>query len=145
MTMLTKNFSLSEFTLSETAERKGMPNLPPPVALENLKRLAEVLEQVRELLGQQLNITSGYRSPDLNRLIGGSPNSAHMQGLAADFTCPSLAPVEICKRIDKSEIAFDQLIHEYKWVHFAIAQGEVAPRRQLLSLKPGGGYYAGIA
>lgn len=132
MTMLSKNFSLSEFTLSETAERHGIPNTPDAHILDNLQRLADTLEQVRFHLEQPVHITSGYRSAELNKMVGGSTNSAHMYGLAADFICHTLDPTEICRRVAKTNIAFDQMIHEYKWVHFAIAAPGKAPRRQLL-------------
>lgn len=119
---LTEHFDLSEFTVSDTALRTGIKNIPSPNQIGNLKILAEGLEQVRNLLNNPLFITSGYRSPTLNRFIGGSATSAHCQGYAADFKCPSFGkPVDIVAKIKDSGIKYDQLINEGVWVHLSFA------------------------
>lgn len=138
---LTDHFDLAEFTVSETAARQGIANDPPPYAVQNLKRLAIFLEDVRALLGVPLRITSGYRSPALNVAIGGSPTSAHVHGLAADFIAPPLTVVAACQRIATSMIDFDQLIFEHTWVHFGLSADKA--RRQVLTLV-GKGYMPGI-
>lgn len=122
---LTEHFTLAELTQSSTALRTGIKNIPSPNQMGNLKVLAEGLEQVRSLLKAPLFITSGYRSPTLNRFIGGSKNSAHCQGFAADFKCPQFGdPVQIVKAIKESNIKYDQLIAEGDkggWVHISFA------------------------
>ena len=85
---LSPNFSLSELVYSETAEKNGIDNTPPPEIVENLKRLAAGLETVRALLGAPLEISSGYRCVALNEAVGGSGASQHLLGLAVDFACP---------------------------------------------------------
>jgi hypothetical protein len=120
---LSPHFELSEFTISDTALRTGIANIPSPHVMANLKTLAEGLEQIRALLGQPIFITSGYRSPTLNRFIGGSQSSAHCLGFAADFKCPAFGkPVDIVAKIKDSGIKYDELFNEGNtWVHFSVA------------------------
>ena len=139
--MLSDHFDLTEFTVSETAARQGIANDPPPYVVQNLKRLAIFLEDVRALLGVPLRITSGYRSPELNAAIGGSATSAHCHGLAADFIAPPLTVIAACQRIATSMIDFDQLIYEHTWIHFGLSADKA--RRQVLTLV-GKGYMPGI-
>ena len=144
---LTEHFTLDELVASQTAARKGIDNTPSPVVQKNLVRLAKVLEEVRTLLGGvPIQISSGYRGPELNKAIGGSKTSAHMQGLAVDFTAPQFGTVmQTAKKIAASGIEFDQIIYEYgTWVHLGLAADGVAPRAQKLSIFKGTGYIAGI-
>jgi hypothetical protein len=131
MRKLTEHFSLDELTFSSTAVRLGIDNAPPPSIVPCLETLARGLEQVRTLLGYPLHINSGYRNIVLNRAIGGSKTSAHMEGYAADFTCRQFGPpIEICKTIAASQIEFDQLIEEGAWVHISFAPTK---RRKIMS------------
>ncbi len=142
--MLTANFSLAHFTASETAERAGIVNAPPPEIVANLQRLAAGLEEIRLLLGWPLDISSGYRCPELNRAVGGSATSQHVLGMAADFTCPQFGtPIAIAATIQASDIRFDQCILEFnRWVHISFSP---APRRRILSIYDGGdGYLDGL-
>ena len=81
---LTKNFSLAELTASQIAERKGINNVPEGTALDNLKRLAELLQECRDLLAVPIYINSGYRCLALNQAVGSSSTSQHLKGCAAD-------------------------------------------------------------
>lgn len=118
---LSEHFSLDELTHSDLAVRKGIDNTPDVDKVENLKILAGTLEQVRKLLGHPLHVNSAFRGPKLNAAVGGSKNSAHLEGLAADFTCPDYGdPKEICIEIAASNITFDQLIFEGSWVHISV-------------------------
>ena len=132
---LSAHFSLDEFLTSETAARRGIDNTPTPEIIDNLKRLAFVLEDVRMRLGKPVLISSGYRSPELNKAVGGSDKSAHPYGLAADFICPGFgSPLSICNRL--ADMQFDQLIHEFgRWVHFGLPVADNPTRRQLLTAK----------
>jgi putative chitinase len=117
---LSTNFKLSELTQSDYALRNGIQNIPSPTVMGNLKLLADGLEQVRLLLGVPLFITSGYRCPTLNRAIGGTSNSAHSLGYAADFKAPQFGnPDLIVETIKESGIKYDQLICEGTWVHIS--------------------------
>lgn len=138
MTQLTPHFTLAEFTDSQTAARKGIHNVPPHNSQEmkNLERTALAMEEVRTILGDKpILISSGYRSPQVNAAVGGSKNSAHMSGLAVDFSCPGFGtPKHICKKLEPhmKELGIDQLIHEYDtWVHLGLRD---PPRHQALTI-----------
>lgn len=144
---LSQFFTLEEMTLSQTATRLSIDNDPSAEIIENLKKLSFVLDNARNILGKPIIITSGYRSYSLNRAIGGSKNSAHCFGRAADFISPAFGtPYEICERIikDAKFIVFDQLILEYgKWVHLGISLLE--PRQEILTIRNyGEGYLNGL-
>lgn len=131
------NFTLAELTVSQAAERAGLRNVPVGTALDNLHRLALFLEQVRALLfNAPILVSSGYRSPAVNNLVGGSHKSAHMQGLAADFIAPKYGrPKAIAEAIRDSALQFDQLIFEGTWVHVAIPAPGQTPRRDVLTAR----------
>jgi hypothetical protein len=131
--ILSKSFTLEALTFSEIAERRGISNVPNDEQIANLTELAQSLERVRDLVGE-LHISSGFRSPKLNTVIGGSVNSAHTQGYAADFTASGFgSPLDVCKAIEGSGISYDQLILEgglSGWTHFSIAP---SMRREILT------------
>jgi putative chitinase len=132
---LTPHFLLEEFTLSSTALALGIENTPTPEHLGNLKRLAASMEEVRALFGKVIEITSGYRNPDVNAAVGGVANSAHALGLAADFHVHGLTDLDAAKRVRDSALEFDQLIYEKnRCVHLS-----VDPRmRRQVRRQPGG-------
>jgi hypothetical protein len=138
MTQLTQNFSLEEMTDSQTAARNGIKNVPSASSHErkNLQRTAETMEVVRMILGDKpILISSGYRSPQVNAAVGGSKNSAHMSGLAVDFSCPGFGtPLAICKKLEPHlhDLGVDQLIHEYDtWCHLGLRD---PPRHQTMTI-----------
>ena len=112
MPLLTPHFSLEEFTHSSTALALGIENTPTPAHMVNLQRLAEGMETVRALFDKVIEITSGYRNPQINAKVGGVPTSAHALGHAADFHVHGVADLDAAKIIRDSGIAFDQLIYE---------------------------------
>lgn len=115
---LSEHFTLDELTFSQTAVRNGINNNPSQAVRNNLKTLADNLEKIRTFLGHPLRISSAFRCMELNRKIGGSVNSAHMDGLAADFTCEKFGkPIDVVKALFKSNIKVDQVIEEGTWVH----------------------------
>ena len=136
---LSRNFNLSEFTNSTAARINNINNDPPPHIMAILATTASRMEDVRALLGNhRFTITSGYRSPKLNKAIGGAPNSQHMTGHAVDFICPEFgSPADIVAKIKHSEIPYDQVICEYYskdkpnsgWVHISFT---AQPRGQAL-------------
>lgn len=145
---LTKHFELEEFLVSETASRLGIDNSPTPEVMTNLMRLAIILEDVRELLGKPIIITSGYRSPALNAAVpGSSKTSAHRHGLAVDFIAPSYgSPLDVSIAISGSDIQYDQLIHEGgRWVHLGLAKpGSTARLQKLTARFPGPKFEVGL-
>jgi hypothetical protein len=140
---LSNSFSLEQLTFSETAIRKGLDNTPNDEQIANLTELAQSLERVQQLLGP-LHITSAFRSPKVNAAIGGSTTSAHMEGYAADITCPSFGtPLEVCKAIAESIIPYDQIIFEYgSWCHLSI---DPRMRKETLTKVAGEPYTQGLA
>ena len=128
---LTKNFSISELTKSQTAERKGIDNTPSPEHQENLKLLCEsVLQPVRDHFSKVVSVSSGYRSPELCTAIGSKTTSQHARGEAADFEIFGVSNKELADYID-SALHYDQLILEYwkesdpnsGWVHCSFSAG----------------------
>lgn len=120
---LAKNFQLSEFLVSQTAERLRLDNTPNSQTIANLRLLCEkILQPIRDNFNKPVVITSGYRSPSVNRAIGGSKSSQHMTGQAADFTIPGIDNYNLAKWIENS-LNYDQLILEFYtggntgWVH----------------------------
>lgn len=132
---ISEHFTLEEFSFSEVAARLGLDNTPDPVVLANLKLLAAAMERIRARLGNRpIAVHSGYRSPEVNQVVGGVATSAHCHGLACDFVCPAFgAPVEVARAILNSDIAYDQLILEYGWVHVGLAGEGFAPRLEALT------------
>ena len=121
---LSRYFSLEEMTFSQTAVRKGIENDPSKAVIENLMHTAAEMDKVRTLLNRPVLVSSGYRSPELNKAIGGAATSAHMTGFAVDFTCPEYGtPKDIFNAIRKSNIRYDQLIEEGQWVHISFGPG----------------------
>lgn len=123
--MLSKNFALSEFTASSTADRLGIPNQPAHHEVIALTALANVIMQpIRNKWGR-LIITSGFRGTPLNAAIGGVSNSQHATGNACDFVSPDHDLMDICEWIvNESGLEWDQLILEEnaggsRWVHIS--------------------------
>jgi len=129
---LSKNFTMAEFTKSQTAERKGIDNTPQGEHLEAAKALFEnVVQKVRDEFGPTV-INSGYRSPELNEAVGGSSRSQHCKGQAADIEVPGVANGELAEWV-RDNLEFDQLILEFYtpgipdsgWVHVSyLADGD---------------------
>ena len=122
---LSKNFTLSELTKSQTAVRKNIKNEPSTAHVENLTHLAEtVLQPVRDHFGKPVVISSGYRSPELCEAIGSSSKSQHARGEAADLEIMGVDNMQLAMWINKNT-DFDQLILEFYepgdpnsgWVH----------------------------
>ncbi len=147
--VLSTNFKLSEFLNSDLAIRRGIPNDPDENVISNIRNyLAPGMQRVRDRLGSSVHISSGFRCFTLNSALGGSKNSQHMEGLAADFTAPGFGtPKEIAQFLVKNadSIKFDQVIWEGQWVHVSFA---AAPRNSILTAHFEGGkatYTPGIA
>jgi len=123
---LSDNLSLAEVTKSATAIRKGIANTPTATHLIALKELSKnIFQPCREHFGKPLAVTSGYRSEELNELIGGSKRSQHSKGEALDLDADvfgGFSNAELFNYI-KNHLNFDQLIWEFgnsnnpSWVH----------------------------
>jgi zinc D-Ala-D-Ala carboxypeptidase len=122
MTKLSKSFTLQEMTFSQTAAREGIDNTPGPAQVRALRELCtSILQPLRDSVGLPLIVSSGYRCPRLNRYVGGSVTSQHMEGRAADVVCFGIETKQLFKRVLELKLPFDQLIYEGGrqsiWVH----------------------------
>lgn len=132
---LSKNFTLAEFTKSQTALRHGLDNTPTDEHLESAKALFEhVVQPVRDNFGLTV-INSGYRGEELNAKVGGSSKSQHCKGEAVDIECPGHSNYDVARWIEQN-LDYDQLILEFYtpgipdsgWVH--VSFNRVAPNRK---------------
>ena len=130
-----KYFSLSEFLNSATAKRLGIDNTPTFEVVDNLNKLADYLDVIREKVGKPILISSGFRCPVLNKAVGGVSNSQHQKGLAADLIC---ADMESLEKVLRETGGFDQLIKEHRkgsnsfWFHVSICTRNGKPRQQVI-------------
>lgn len=130
-----KYFSLSEFLNSATAKRLGIDNTPTFEVVDNLNKLADYLDVIREKVGKPILISSGFRCPVLNKAVGGVSNSQHQKGLAADLIC---ADMESLEKVLRETGGFDQLIKEHRkgstsfWYHVSVAPRNGKPRQQII-------------
>ena len=124
---LSKNFTLSEVTRSNTARRLNIDNAPKNEHLKNMQRLiTNLIQPMRDELGP-IRVTSGYRSPELNRAIGGSKKSQHSKAEAVDIQFWSEGQMDnqkIYNWILKSGLEFDQMINEFDfaWIHISLKE-----------------------
>lgn len=134
-----KYFTIKELTKSSTAEAKGINNTPTPEIKANLERLVQkVLDPLREIYGKPITVNSGYRCPELNKAVGGSKTSDHMNGFSVDITASSKKENAILFQIIKDNFDFDQLIWEKgnseypDWVHVSYNPNRL--RKQVLKM-----------
>lgn len=120
---LSKHFTLEEFLVSQTASRNGIDMTPPQEVIDNLQRLVTTcMQPLRDEVNVPIFISSGYRPPALNRLIGGSVTSKHMTGEACDFKVTGQEPHATVDLVTQLMLPFDQVIHEFgRWVHLGIS------------------------
>ena len=115
-----KYFTYSELLKSDTALKHKLWNGVPKEAEENLRALVDVvLDPLREAYGRPIRVSSGYRCPKLNRLVGSSPNSQHTRGEAADIQ-PVVGNEGDLDKLAQILIAngkFDQLILYPTFIH----------------------------
>jgi len=138
MTVLTKNFTLEELTITEHREFDNEPNESERA---NLVRLAIFLEQVKELLGgKPIMVNSGFRSKAVNDAVGSRDSSQHRIGCAADLRVPGMTPDDVVKAVIASDLAFDQVIREFdRWTHISVpSHPDDKPRRQALIIDKAG-------
>ena len=147
------NFTLAELVQSSTAEQLKINNNPPSIVKVHLTETITLLECIRaewaeycerhDLGTPAIRITSGYRSPELNKAVGGVKNSAHVMGYAADLR-PVNGKQDEFERFFATEFslmgyAYDQIIIEKskssRWVHVGYKRADGKQRRQCFALK----------
>ena len=129
---LTEHFTLEELTHTDHRE---FDNIPNDAELENIKRLAEFLEQVKTVLGgKPIMVNSAFRSKQVNDAVGSKDTSQHRIGCAADIRVPSMTPDEVVRAVIASDLNYDQVIREFdRWTHISIPnEAARSPRKQAL-------------
>ena len=135
---LSPHFTLAELTITDHRE---FDNTPDEKSLENLKRLAIFLEEVKAIFGgKPILVSSAYRSAPVNAAVGSKEKSQHRVGCAADFRIPGMTPDEVVRRIVSSDLKYDQVIREFDaWTHLSIPTIEwTKPRRNALIIDRSG-------
>lgn len=137
MIKISKNFSLEELCRSTTAAAKKMRNEPGKEEIVNLTLLVlHVLQPLRDVIGESIPISSGYRSPALNKLVGGVTNSQHVTGQAADIAIGgNMTKGKQWFNYIKNNLPFDQLIWEHNkqgvyWIH--VSYNKDGNRKQII-------------
>jgi hypothetical protein len=127
---LTPNFTLEELTHTDHRE---FDNIPNEKELANLQRLAEFLEQVKEVLGgKPIMINSAFRCAEVNKAVGSSDKSQHRLGCAADIRVPGMTPNEVVSAIIEAGLPYDQVIREFdRWTHVSIPNTAVTTPREM--------------
>jgi len=129
---LTDNFTLEEFTRSNNALRLNIDNTPSEVQINNLRLLCvNLLQPLRDIYGEPFLINSGFRSQELNKIVGGVPTSQHTKGQAADVRVKE--PRKLLAALLKSGMDFDQAILYPTFLHLSYNSGH--NRRQVLYAK----------
>lgn len=129
---LTPHFTKSEMEKSNTAIRKGLSNVCPDDLLPNMQNVAEHLELIRAHFDAPVRVLSCYRSPKVNKAVGGSKTSAHRFAMAADCTVDGVSIFDLCKWCADNVPEYDQIIAEFgEWMHIGFTNG--TPRKQLLT------------
>lgn len=132
--------NLQDLAYSATAAKKGIDNTIPTALHHNAERLASAIDQVELLIGQPVTVTSAFRNPEVNALVGGKENSYHKRALAADLVPP---PGMSCNELQHAvasdpTIPFDLILEEgtsdgkHTWVHCQLAEDGVTPRHLML-------------
>jgi len=155
MTKLTEHFTLAEMIVSPTAKRLGIPNTPTAEHIENMRYCCEkILEPVRKHFGKAVQINSSYRAPLVNKAVGGSKTSQHVNGQAIDFEIPGVDNKAVADWIGDN-LEFDQVILEFYtkgdknsgWVHASIKKAGGIRKQRMIATKSkaGGTTYTQVA
>jgi putative chitinase len=135
---LTDHFTLEELTHTD---HRTLDNTPNDAELENIKRLAEFLEELKTVLGgKPIMVNSAFRSKAVNDAVGSKDTSQHRIGCAADIRVPAMTPDQVVRAIIASDLGFDQVIREFdRWTHVSIPNTpEAKPRKQKLIIDKAG-------
>ena len=130
-----KYFTSDELAHSKVARTKRIDNTPNEQQKKALVALVDnVLDPLRDLFGKPVLVSSGFRSNDLNRAVGGAATSQHMKGEAADIYTGTKEGNKKLFELIRDNLPFDQLIDEkdFSWVHVSFK--EIGNRKQILKL-----------
>lgn len=136
MKNISKYITYQEATTSQTAVRRGIKNVPSDKELVAMQLVGiRIFDSVREHFGTPLRVSSFYRSPELNKAVGGSSTSQHVKGQAIDIQGTGNVTNKMIFDYIKDNLDFDQLINEYNfsWVHVSYVSKE-KNRKQVLKI-----------
>ena len=131
---LSKNFTLAELTVTD---HRTLNNTPNEGEIENLERLALLLELVKtQLGGRPVMVNSAFRSKAVNDAVGSSDKSQHRLGCAADIRVPGMTPDEVVRSVMTAGLPYDQIIKEFDaWTHISIPSfPNLPPRKMALTI-----------
>lgn len=144
MEQISKNFRMSEFSVSATAVAAGIPNEIPERVKPAVRALVtNLLQPLCDRCRWHDRINSGYRSPQVNALVGGSPRSQHLRGEASDNVFyyvdaagrkMNIAPINVLRAVEREGLDFDQMIAYPTFVHLSYTTTR-PNRRQVLYSK----------
>ena len=134
---LSPHFTLEELTVTD---HRTLDNTPDDDQKVNLYRLAQFLEQVKEVLQfKPILVNSAYRSAAVNDAVGSKDTSQHRLGCAADIRVPGMTPDEVVRAVIASKLDYDQVIRELTWTHISIPNTpEAKPRKMALIIDKAG-------
>ena len=134
---LSPHFTLEELTVTD---HRTFDNTPDDDAKVNLYRLAQFLEQVKEVLQfKPILVNSAFRSKAVNEAVGSKDTSQHRLGCAADIRVPGMTPDEVVRAVIASKLDYDQVIRELTWTHISIPNTpEAKPRKMALIIDKAG-------
>ena len=138
---LSTHFTLEELTSSEVAARMGFDNTPNEDEIQNLRRLAALLESVKSAVSMKpVMINSGFRSKKVNDAVGSKDTSQHRLGCAADIRVPGMTPRQVVDACIANGVPFDQIILEFdSWTHISVPNTpDAKPRGQKLIIDKAG-------
>ena len=135
--ILTKHFKLEEMIFSEYAIRNNIDNTPSQDIIDALRDTCmKVIEPLRIGIGKPIKITSGYRSKELNKLIGGSKTSQHCLGQAVDIQVQGISTEDLFQKIIELKLPYDQIIQEFdSWVHCSYRENPRGEKLRAIKLK----------
>jgi zinc D-Ala-D-Ala carboxypeptidase len=142
---MSQTFTLDQMIFSKTAQERRISNIPPTNDINRAMLFTIAgLERISHMLNEPMEILSGYRCFELNKVVGGSINSQHMKGEACDFIAPLFGDSRAIASFLEGfmgQLGIDQMILEKTWVHVSFT---LNPRKQILTCRDGK-YFPGIA
>ena len=118
-------FNIKEMTESQTAKLYHIDNTPTKEVIDNLKKVMYILDIVRTHIGKPILVNSGYRCKKLNEMVGGTQNSMHIKGLAADFRTREKEDINIMYEFlkkNQKKLKIIELLNYKTFIHIGVSE-----------------------